>query len=70
VLTDLDPGRHLEPLEPMTLLPDFTHERVQAGDVALEVAVAGTGPPVVLLHGFPQTHYRKAFADPATIHAV
>lgn len=25
--------------------------------VALNVAVAGTGPAVVLLHGFPQTHY-------------
>lgn len=25
--------------------------------VELNVAVAGTGPAVVLLHGFPQTHY-------------
>jgi haloacetate dehalogenase len=40
----------------MTLLAEFTHDRVQAGEVALEVAVAGGGPPVVLLHGYPETH--------------
>jgi haloacetate dehalogenase len=27
-----------------------------AEDVSLHVAVAGSGPPIVLLHGFPQTH--------------
>lgn len=26
-------------------------------EVDLNVAVAGTGPAIVLLHGFPQTHY-------------
>jgi haloacetate dehalogenase len=38
------------------LLPGFTRRRVQAGEVALHVAVGGDGPPVVLLHGYPQTH--------------
>lgn len=28
-----------------------------AQDVRLNVAVGGTGPAIVLLHGFPQTHY-------------
>jgi haloacetate dehalogenase len=38
------------------LLPGFTRRRVQTGEVALHVAVGGDGPPVVLLHGYPQTH--------------
>ena len=40
----------------MTLLSSFTRRRVEVGEVALQAAVAGDGPPVVLLHGFPQTH--------------
>jgi haloacetate dehalogenase len=38
------------------LLPSFTRRRVQAAEVTLHAAVAGDGPPVVLLHGYPQTH--------------
>lgn len=26
------------------------HQRIQSGDVPLHVAVAGNGPPVILLH--------------------
>ena len=40
----------------MRLLAGFTRRRVEVGEVALQAAVAGDGPPVVLLHGFPQTH--------------
>ncbi|WP_348790106.1 alpha/beta hydrolase [Leifsonia sp. NPDC080035] len=36
----------------------FRTERLPgAGGVELNVAVGGSGPAVVLLHGFPQTHY-------------
>lgn len=37
---------------------DWTLDRVDTGEVVLEVATAGPadGPPVVLLHGFPETH--------------
>jgi haloacetate dehalogenase len=38
------------------LLPSFTRRRVQTAEVTLHAAVAGDGPPVVLLHGYPQTH--------------
>ncbi|MCP2280097.1 Pimeloyl-ACP methyl ester carboxylesterase [Nocardia amikacinitolerans] len=43
-----------------------------AGGVELNVAVAGAGPAVVLLHGFPQTHYmwRDVAADLAEDHTV
>jgi haloacetate dehalogenase len=38
-------------------IESFTHHRVRAAEgVELDVAVGGDGPPVVLLHGFPQTH--------------
>ena len=38
-------------------LPGFDHHRVAVADnVSLDVAVGGTGDPLVLLHGFPQTN--------------
>ncbi|MFD5157510.1 alpha/beta fold hydrolase [Streptomyces hawaiiensis] len=38
-------------------IPGFTYRRVRVADgVSLNVAVGGSGTPVVLLHGFPQTH--------------
>ncbi|HET7825302.1 MAG TPA: alpha/beta hydrolase [Anaeromyxobacter sp.] len=37
------------------LLPGFTDERVRAGGVSLHVRRGGTGPPLLLLHGYPQT---------------
>ena len=54
-------------------LPGFDYHRVRAADgVELSVAVAGSGPAVVLLHGFPQTHlmWRHVAADLATDHTV
>jgi haloacetate dehalogenase len=54
-------------------IPHFAYHRVPAvGGVALHVAVGGSGPPVVLLHGFPQTHlmWRHVAADLATDHTV
>jgi haloacetate dehalogenase len=58
----------------MTLtIPDFGYQRVPVADgVALNVAVGGSGRPVVLLHGFPQTHlmWRHVAADLAHDHTV
>ncbi|HUQ55046.1 alpha/beta hydrolase [Lentzea sp.] len=51
----------------------FDHQRVQVGDgVELNVATTGEGSPVVLLHGFPQTHlmWRHVAADLAADHTV
>ncbi|WP_433193921.1 alpha/beta fold hydrolase [Nocardia sp. CA-107356] len=47
-------------------IPGFDYHRVPvADDIALNVAVAGSGTPIVLLHGFPQTHlmWRHVAAD-------
>ncbi|MCF4119848.1 alpha/beta hydrolase [Antribacter sp. KLBMP9083] len=56
-----------------TTIPGFDYRRVTVADgVALNVAVGGTGSPVVLLHGFPQTHlmWRHVAADLAAGHTV
>jgi haloacetate dehalogenase len=34
----------------------FANERVRVGDVEIHARVGGSGPPVLLLHGYPQTH--------------
>lgn len=54
-------------------LPGFAYQRVSvAGGVSLNVAVGGAGSPIVLLHGFPQTHlmWRHVAADLAADHTV
>ena len=51
----------------------FTERRVTVADgVSLNAAVGGSGSPVVLLHGFPQTHlmWRHVAADLAADHTV
>ncbi|MEU0960774.1 alpha/beta fold hydrolase [Micromonospora aurantiaca] len=56
-----------------TTIAGFDYQRVPvAEDVALNVAVGGSGSPVVLLHGFPQTHlmWRHVAADLAGEHTV
>jgi haloacetate dehalogenase len=58
----------------MTLtIPGFRYQRVAVADgVALNAAIGGTGSPVVLLHGFPQTHlmWRHVAAALAAEHTV
>lgn len=39
------------------LFPGFTHSTVPVGDgISIHCAHGGDGPPLLLLHGFPQTH--------------
>ncbi|MEV7345208.1 alpha/beta hydrolase [Streptomyces sp. NPDC093544] len=55
-------------------IPGFAYHRIPvAPDVSLNVAVGGSGgTPVVLLHGFPQTHlmWRHVAVDLAADHTV
>ncbi|WP_433235950.1 alpha/beta fold hydrolase [Streptosporangium sp. CA-135522] len=54
-------------------IPGFTYHRVPVADgVSLNAAVAGSGSPIMLLHGFPQTHlmWRHVAADLAADHTV
>jgi haloacetate dehalogenase len=38
------------------MLPNFQSMRVPVGDVDIHLGMAGDGPPLLLLHGYPQTH--------------
>jgi len=40
----------------MALFPGFTRTAIDTGEVAIHTVHGGQGPPVLLLHGFPQTH--------------
>lgn len=40
----------------MSFFPGFEQRRVKAGDVTLNVRLGGGGSPLLLLHGYPQTH--------------
>lgn len=56
-----------------TTLPEIIHRQVQSNGLRFHVAEAGTnGPPVLLLHGFPQHWYawRHVMADLAADHRV
>ncbi|MEV0237930.1 alpha/beta hydrolase [Nonomuraea sp. NPDC050786] len=55
------------------IIEGFTYHRVPVGDgVSLSAAVAGEGSPIVLLHGFPQTHlmWRHVAPELAVGHTV
>jgi len=38
------------------LFEGFTDRRVSTGEAELFVRIGGVGPPLLLLHGYPQTH--------------
>jgi len=39
------------------VIEEFTDSQIEIGPTRYRVAVAGEGPPVLLLHGFPETHH-------------
>jgi haloacetate dehalogenase len=40
----------------MSLFPGFVSRKVRASGAIINLKVAGEGPPVLMLHGYPQTH--------------
>src|ERR671938_1402146 len=38
------------------MMDDFTTSQIQTGETSIFVRSYGSGPPILLLHGFPQTH--------------
>jgi haloacetate dehalogenase len=56
----------------MADIAGFEYERVTVGDADYRVAIGGEGPAVVLLHGYPQTHYcwRRVAPELARSHTV
>jgi haloacetate dehalogenase len=41
---------------PTNFFPGFRRQTVQTNGTAINVVIGGSGPPVLLLHGYPQTH--------------
>ena len=39
------------------MIEGFDYQRIEIGPTRYRPGVAGDGPPVLLLHGFPETHY-------------
>jgi haloacetate dehalogenase len=40
----------------MSLFPGFTNRKIRTSGATINLKVGGEGPPVLLLHGYPQTH--------------
>src|SRR5262245_42476736 len=40
----------------MKMMDDFITEHIEAANTTIFLRRGGAGPPVLLLHGFPQTH--------------
>jgi haloacetate dehalogenase len=40
----------------MSLFPGFTNRKIRTSGATINMKVGGSGPPVLLLHGYPQTH--------------
>jgi haloacetate dehalogenase len=47
------------------LSSDFEYRRVEVEGVTVNCAVGGSGPPVLLLHGYPQNHLMWRQVAPA-----
>lgn len=40
----------------MSPFPGFSHARIPVERATINAVFGGAGPPVLLLHGYPQTH--------------
>lgn len=49
----------------MATQAEFTHHYAEVGEVMLHYVTAGSGPPLVLIHGWPQTWYEWRLVMPA-----
>jgi len=56
----------------MSLFPGFSNRRIRTSGATINVAFGGSGEPVLLLHGYPQTHamWHKVAPQLAREHTV
>jgi len=47
--------------------PGFSHQQIDTTGACIRVAVGGSGPPLLLLHGYPQTHLMWHRVAPALL---
>jgi haloacetate dehalogenase len=50
---------------PRVLLPGFEYRRIDVEGVTINFAVQGSGPPLLMLHGYPQNHLAWRHVAPA-----
>lgn len=50
-------------------MPEITHRTIESNGIKLHIAEAGQGPPVVLVHGFPELWYSWRHQLPALAEA-
>src|ERR1700704_5452755 len=46
----------LEPQNMANLFPEFVARRIRTQGAEIHCVIGGSGPPLLLLHGYPQTH--------------
>ena len=56
----------------MTQSVSFRHQRIRSNGVTIHCAIAGNGPPLLMLHGYPQNHsmWHRVAPDLARDHSV
>src|SRR5690242_8776582 len=50
VATESLPGAHMD------FFPGFRRRRIETSGTSINLVTGGEGPPLLLLHGYPQTH--------------
>jgi len=55
-------------MSPTELFPGFSTHRIQTTGAEIRCVVGGDGPPLLLLHGYPQTHAMWHKVAPALAH--
>ena len=53
-MIDVDQVLAMRPLDPEPTVPGVSHRYVDVGTITTHVAEAGSGPPLLLVHGWPQ----------------
>jgi len=56
----------------VNFFPGFRRQAIQTSGTTINALIGGNGPPVLLLHGYPQTHieWRKIAPELARNHTV
>jgi hypothetical protein len=52
------------------MMDDFTSAEIETGESTIFVRSHGAGPPILLLHGFPQTHLNVTRCSPRCLPAT
>ncbi|MBV8854747.1 MAG: alpha/beta fold hydrolase, partial [Sinobacteraceae bacterium] len=57
-----------ENVRPDGALKGFRYRQINTASATINLATAGSGPPLLLLHGYPETHHMWHKIAPALAH--